>query len=240
MEHYLFAGEATPINTCIIRHLLEQEGVQVNWLITKEQDVPSDLKENQEFLNFSFLEQPFDYADSLSNLPKDIRFKGIVFGETKGGVRPVKMLKENFIKDMFEANVFSFLKLIRSLLKTKHIAPRASIVALSSISSIKGLKSKAVYSASKAALDAAVRGVAAELAPQGIRVNSILKGWVDADMSLDFIQSNMKISEGSDYEQQVLGAINPTEIAQLVTFLLSDKVRSITGTNIIMDGGYTL
>lgn len=114
------------------------------------------------------------------------------------------------------------------------------MVALSSVSSIKGLKSKAVYSASKAALDAAVRGVAAELAPQGIRVNSILKGWVDADMSLDFIQSNMTLSGGSDFEQQLLGAISPQEIANLVEFLLSDKVKSITGTNILIDGGYTL
>lgn len=238
--HYLFVGEVTPINVCIVKDFLNQEAVHVSWFLPNEQNPPSDLKEKSNTLNFHFLEKPFVYSDKLFELPKTLKFKGVVFGETKGGVRPVKMLKDNFIREMFEANVFSFFDLIRSLLKTKHLAQGSSVVALSSVSSVKGLKSKSVYSASKAALDAAVRGVAAELAPQGIRVNSILKGWVDADMSLDFIQSNMKLSNGSDYEQQLLGAIKPDEIANLVTFLLSDKVRSITGTNIIIDGGYTL
>jgi len=59
-------------------------------------------------------------------------------------------------------------------------------------------------------------------------------------MSLDFIESNMKLSSGSDFNQQLLGAISVEEISNLVEFMLSDKIRTITGTNLLIDGGYTL
>lgn len=237
---YLFVGAASPINQCIVQHLVSLETVKLHWMLPASEQQKVLEAFSSASLDLHLIEGQSDYFSCLSNLAKDVQFQGIVFAETKGGVRPVKMLTEAFVLEMFQTNVFSFLELIRSLLKTKHLARGASVVALSSVSSIKGLKSKAVYSASKAALDAAVRGVAAELAPQGIRVNSILKGWVDADMSLDFIQSNMTLSGGSDFEQQLLGAISPQEIANLVEFLLSDKVKSITGTNILIDGAYTL
>jgi NAD(P)-dependent dehydrogenase (short-subunit alcohol dehydrogenase family) len=141
---------------------------------------------------------------------------------------------------MFERNVFAFLEIIRHLLKKRLINEGASILALSSVSSIKGLKSKSVYSASKAALDAAIRGIAAELSSKKIRVNSIQKGWVSSDMNLGFIKSNTAISESDDFSRQLLGAIEPEELANLVTFLLSDAVKTLTGQAIVLDGGYTL
>jgi NAD(P)-dependent dehydrogenase (short-subunit alcohol dehydrogenase family) len=165
---------------------------------------------------------------------------GVVFAGGKGGVRPVKLNSMEFVQDMFHANVFTFFEWIRLLVKKRNLKESASIVALSSVSSVKGLKSKSVYSASKAALDAAVRGMAAELCDKKIRVNSIQKGWVSSDMSLDFIQSNMLINKDNDFEKQLLGAIEPEEVANLAIFLLSDQVKSLTGTNILLDGGYTL
>ena len=165
---------------------------------------------------------------------------GWVFAGGIGGVRPLKLNNQEFVQEMFQANVFSFIEWSRLLLSKRCLNVGSSIVALSSVSSIKGLKSKTVYSASKAALDAAVRGVAAELADKKIRVNSIQKGWVSSDMNLDFIQSNMALSRESDLDKQLLGPIEPIEVANLTVFLLSDLVKSITGTAILIDGGYTL
>lgn len=167
-------------------------------------------------------------------------FDGIVFAGGIGGVRPIKLNQPNFVLDMFCANVFSFMEIVRHASKKGFLNDGSSIVALSSVSSIKGLKSKSAYSASKAALEGAVRSFAAELAARKIRVNAIQKGWVSSDMNLGFIKDNIQLSEDDDFKKQVLGAIEPEEIAYLVSFLLSDNVKSITGTSILIDGGYTL
>lgn len=59
-------------------------------------------------------------------------------------------------------------------------------------------------------------------------------------MQLDFIQNNRSLSGEDDFNKQLLGAIDPEEIAHTVAFLLSDATKTITGTSIVLDGGYTL
>lgn len=167
-------------------------------------------------------------------------FDGFVFAAGKGGVRPLGLTKPEFLHDMMRANCYSFIELSRILSKKDFLNEGSSIVALSSVSSTKGLKSKIAYSASKAALDAAVRSMAAEFASKKIRVNSIQKGWVSSDMNLDFIENNRALSANDDFNKQLLGAIEPDEIAGVVQFLLSNAAKSITGTAMVLDGGYTI
>lgn len=240
MSTILIIGPSSPINNDIIKTLLSDASRELTWLRVADEKYSEEVDLQSEKLQIHGLNRGEELGPILKALPKELQFSGIVYAEGIGGVRPAKLNNLDFIQEMFTANVFQFLELVRHCLKQKRLKAGASILTLSSVSSIKGLKSKSVYSASKAALDAAVRGIAAELAPQGIRVNSILKGWVDADMSLDFIESNMKLSSGSDFDRQVLGAISVEEIANLVEFMLSDKIRTITGTNLLIDGGYTL
>ena len=76
-------------------------------------------------------------------------FDGVIFGAGIGRVRPIKLNKIDFVKTMFDANVFSFIELMRHVVKRNFLNDGASIVGLSSVSSIKGLKSKEVYSALK-------------------------------------------------------------------------------------------
>jgi len=89
-------------------------------------------------------------------------------------------------------------------------------------------------------LEASIRACAAELSDRHIRVNSIQKGWVTSDMNLGFIKDNRSLNDDSDFKKQLLGPIEPEELANLVSFLLSDQVKTITGTSILLDGGYTL
>ena len=173
-------------------------------------------------------------------IAKHKSFDGFVFSGGIGGVRPLSLTKPAFMSEMMRANLFSFVELSRLLTKKGGINSGGSIVVLSSVSSTKGLKSKIAYSASKAALDGAVRSMAAELSDKKIRVNSIQKGWVTSDMQLDFIQNNQSLAGDDDFRKQLLGAIDPEEIANIVTFLLSDATKTITGTSIVIDGGYTL
>lgn len=200
--------------------------------------IPQNIKKDFVQFNYNIVENiPLLFDEHLNKLAP---FDGLVFAGGIGGVRPVKLNQPNFVMDMFSANVFSFMEIVRHTSKKGFLNDGSSIVALSSVSSIKGLKSKSAYSASKAALEGAVRSFAAELAARKIRVNVIQKGWVSSDMNLGFIKDNIQLSEDDDFKKQVLGAIEPEEIAYLVSFLLSDNVKSITGTSILIDGGYTL
>ncbi|MFN4083103.1 MAG: SDR family NAD(P)-dependent oxidoreductase [Bacteroidia bacterium] len=167
-------------------------------------------------------------------------FTGLVYAAGIGGVRPLGLTQTKFLHEMMIANVYAYVEWVRCICKKNRFEAGGSVVAISSVSSIKGLKSKIAYSASKAALDAAVRGIASELADRKIRVNSIQKGWVSADMQHGFIQDNMVLSENKDLSKQVLGVIENIDLAKLVIFLLSEDSKFITGTNILLDGGYCL
>lgn len=230
----LVFGGASKITLSIVETLALQ-GAKLHFLSSSPLDSTPHAYtyEHINYYDFALLNE---YVVENFNHP----FDGIVYAGGKGGVRPLKLNSGDFIQSMFHENVFTFFEIIRLLLKKRCINDKASIVALSSVSSVKGLKSKSVYSSSKAALDAAVRGMAAELADKRIRVNSIQKGWVSADMNLDFIKSSMAVAEESDFSKQILGAIEPDELSNLVSFLLSDAVTTLTGTNLLLDGGYTL
>jgi len=233
-KNILVLGANTEISLKIVESL-PLSGADVTFVCSKEMD---NIKSTKEQYHIDFYD--FTLFNTFVNKHLKHPFDGIVYAGGKGGVRPLKLNSAEFVHSMFHENVFMFFELVRLLLKKRLIREGASIVALSSVSSIKGLKSKSVYSASKAALDAAVRGMAAELADKKIRVNSIQKGWVSSDMNLDFIQSNMALNRENDLDKQLLGPIEPIEVANLTAFLLSDLVKSITGTANVIDGGYTL
>lgn len=238
----LFYGANSALNQAIVPMIaseVEGQGGLV-WLMTdsSEAEMPAEIPG----VTIYQVDRSEEAGKHLKGITTDSKgsFKGVVFAEGTGGVRPLKLNSAAFIEQMFRLNTFTFFELIRGLLKERLLAEGASVVGLSSVSSIRGLKSKTVYSASKAALDAAVRGMAAELAAKKIRVNSIQKGWVDVDMELDFIKDNMQLSGGSDFSEQPLGAVPATELGRLTCFLLSDQVTTLTGVNLLLDGGYCL
>jgi NAD(P)-dependent dehydrogenase (short-subunit alcohol dehydrogenase family) len=134
--------------------------------------------------------------------------------------------------------------LIGVLLCTKHALPymiragKGSIVNVSSLTALIALPGVA-YTASKGAVLAITRLCAVEYAKYNIRVNSIAPGFVDTPL----LQSIWKedISKAKELERSIpinrLG--KPEEVASVITFLLSDDASYITGTNTIIDGGFT-
>jgi NAD(P)-dependent dehydrogenase (short-subunit alcohol dehydrogenase family) len=167
-------------------------------------------------------------------------FDGFVYCAGTGGVRPLSVNNSSFIHEIMNSNLYSFIEMARCITRKNSFNRGGSIVALSSVSSIKGLKSKTAYSASKAALDAAVRCMAAELGVKGIRVNSVLKGWVSSDMDKEFIKTNMELGGNDDLNRQFLGVIDPADVAESIAFLLSDASRLVSGISLVLDGGYSL
>jgi 3-oxoacyl-[acyl-carrier protein] reductase len=112
-----------------------------------------------------------------------------------------------------------------------------SIVAVASTSGISAPPGQANYAASKAGLLSLVRVLAKELGGYGVRVNAVVPGFVDTAMTRAMPQKQLE-----DYLAHApLKRIGqPSEIATVTRFLLSDEVSSyVTGTSVVVDGGLT-
>jgi NAD(P)-dependent dehydrogenase (short-subunit alcohol dehydrogenase family) len=118
-----------------------------------------------------------------------------------------------------------------------------SIVFVSSVQAYVTLQGCVPYAAAKAGLVAAARALAPEVGRDGIRVNALAPGTIDTPM-LHRDLSDMNRDEADRFLGQVadanaLGRIGaPEEIAEVVVFLASDASRYVTGTSIVVDGGY--
>lgn len=151
---------------------------------------------------------------------------------------PVKYIKQEKIERMFQTNYFSQLLLVQMLLKKKLINKKASIVFISSVSSMMGVQGTLLYASSKGAINSAVRVLASELAGQKVRVNAILPGIVRTEMltGTNIDEESFTKQEG----QYPLGLGTPEDIGHAVLFHLSDASRWVTGQCMIIDGGMTL
>ena len=95
------------------------------------------------------------------------------------------------------------------------------------------------YSASKGAINGLVKGMALDLANKGIRVNTVVPGMVDSNLLENSAISQDELEK--DKKKYPLGRYGkPEDIAYAVIYLLSDASSWVTGSNIIIDGGYTL
>lgn len=115
-------------------------------------------------------------------------------------------------------------------------AGRGSIVTLGSNSWMKGAPGLIAYTTAKAAITGFTRSMARELGPMGIRVNAVAPGWVLTERQLALWSTPEK--REANLEQQALRReITSSDIADVVLFLSSDSARSITGQQLVVDGG---
>lgn len=144
------------------------------------------------------------------------------------------------VEHAFHINVFSVIELVRLLIKKKKILKGGSVVFLSSISGTTITYSgSGVYGATKASLEAIAKNLAIELAHKGIRVNSLMPGMIDTPLihNGEFTDEQLK----ADMSRYPLGRYgHPEEVAYGAIYLLSDASSFITGTGIVIDGGFTI
>jgi 3-oxoacyl-[acyl-carrier protein] reductase len=95
---------------------------------------------------------------------------------------------------------------------------------------------QANYCAAKGGLTAFSRALAAELAPKGIRVNAVLPGFVDTEMTAKMPRDVKRAAQ----DRILLKRFGkPEEVAEVVAFLVSDQAAYIVGQSIVVDGGLT-
>ena len=149
----------------------------------------------------------------------------------------IKRIDSAFISKIMSTNFEGPALLIKSLLKKKKVNKHASVVFLSSVSAFHPSVSNALYAASKAAINQFAKVLALELLPLKARANCIQPAFVETGMIYKYDEETLKTIRNS----YPLGRFaRPEEVAYAIIFLLSDASCQITGTSLVIDGGFTL
>ena len=176
------------------------------------------------------------------NLAKEYgSFNGAVLSAGLQQTAPISsVLSVESARTIFDVNYFGNLQILKGLLdKRAKSAEGASFVWISSNASVKAQKGIANYSASKAAVVAATRSIALEIAPK-YRINAISPGFVLTEMIEDWSKVYDSAYIESMESAYPLGIGRVEDISPLVCFLLSPASAWITGQNIVIDGGGSL
>lgn len=143
-------------------------------------------------------------------------------------------------KRVFDINVFGQMRTLRAALPFLRQSEAASIILMSSCSALNGIPDRALYSASKGAIQGLGHALAADLVAENIRVNCISPGTVDTPFMQELIRkADEPESKRREYgNRQPTGTmIDPAEIARAVLYLADPRNRSVTGTTLEIDGG---
>jgi enoyl-[acyl-carrier protein] reductase III len=161
----------------------------------------------------------------------------LVHSAATGVIRPALETSDKHFDWTLSANARAFLALVRAA--APQMRPGSTIVALSSLGSVRVLENYVLVGASKAALEALVRYLAVELAPQGIRVNAVSGSVVDTD-ALDHFPNADRMLSGSLERTPAGRLVEPGDIADAVEFLCSPGAEMIRGQVLVVDGGFSL
>jgi enoyl-[acyl-carrier protein] reductase III len=161
----------------------------------------------------------------------------VVHAAATGVIRPALETTDKHFDWTMAANTRAFLSLARAA--APQMQPGSSLVAVSSLGSVRVLENYVLVGVSKAALEALVRYLAVELAPRGIRVNAVSGGVVDTDALDHFPNREQMLSWGT--ERTPAGRlVEPGDIADAVAFLCSPEAEMIRGQTLVVDGGFSL
>ncbi len=153
-------------------------------------------------------------------------------------ILPLRSFELATVREVMDVNFTSAVEIVRLLVRKKiNEKQLRGIVFVSSTASQFGARGFNLYCASKGALDAFMRALAVELAPD-VRVNSVLPGAIRTAMT-EAMLSNREL-EASLKVEYPLGIGTPSDIASAIQFLLSESARWITGHQLVVDGGRTV
>jgi glucose 1-dehydrogenase len=152
---------------------------------------------------------------------------------------PARMehLEERDVRITLDVNLTAPMLLVRELLPLLS-GDQASVVNVTSIHDDVPYSGNVGYVASKAGLEAATRTMALELAPHGIRVNSIAPGAIDTDMNRDVTDGMGREMFSSWIPLGRIGTVD--DLVAPMLFLASNASRYMTGARLLVDGGYSL
>ncbi|MFY8182000.1 MAG: SDR family NAD(P)-dependent oxidoreductase [Flavobacterium sp.] len=191
---------------------------------------------NEEISEMNVTHIPFDATtDTLdtSKLPEVI--DGLVYCPGSINLRPFRGLKPEAFEQDLQINFISLVKVIQSVLPNLTASNQSSIVLFSSVAASMGMPFHTSVAAAKGAIEGFAKALAAEYAPK-IRVNVIAPSLTDTPLAEKFLSNDDKKEKSA--QRHPLKRVGTSEdMAQMASFLLSEKSSWISGQIFHVDGG---
>lgn len=242
-KHILVTGASSGIGRgCAL--LFSQLGAKVT-LMARNQERLQQTLDSMSGEGHNIVVYDLDDVDGIEIQIKEIvqqhgKLDGLMYCAGDCYRYPLSVCKPDLMRKSMQINYFAFVEMLRCISKKRNSNDGASLIGVTSDSSLRGDKCLLTLSASKAAMNNAVRCAARELAVRKIRVNAISASYV---VGSRMVQETIEAFGSAQVdkiveEQQPLGVGQPKDIANAAAFLLSEDANFITGTIMLVDGGY--
>ncbi|ARV08319.1 oxidoreductase [Winogradskyella sp. PC-19] len=223
MGRYIVVGGSKGIGNAIVNNLLENHEV-INISRTEPEQSHNNLTHHN--------------CDVTSDdLPEINEVDGLVYCPGSINLKPINRLSVDDFKNDFEINVIGAVKTVQKYLPALKNGNNPSIVFFSTVASDLGMPFHASVAASKSAVEGLTKSLGAELAPT-VRVNAIAPTVTDTDLASKLLR-NDRMVENMKERHPLKRYLQPTEVADMATFLLSEKAASLSGQVFKMDCGIT-
>lgn len=162
----------------------------------------------------------------------------VVSNAASGVLRPARELTLHHFDWAMHINAAALLPITQQFLQLPSNGEK-SLVAVSSLGAVRAIPNYTAVGASKAALESMVRHLAAEFAPEGLRINAVSAGTVDTDALLHF-PNREELLEGARLRTPAGRLVHPQDVANTVIYLCTEFSNMIHGQTIVVDGGYSI
>ncbi|WP_431158199.1 SDR family NAD(P)-dependent oxidoreductase [Winogradskyella poriferorum] len=221
MNTIIVVGGSRGIGNAIVSSLLSSHKV-----INISRNAPEQTHPNLEHHECDILTDALpeiDAADGLVYCPGSINLK------------PISRLSTDDFRNDFEINVIGAVKAVQKYVPVLKNGNKPAILLFSTVASKLGMPFHASVAASKSAVEGLTKSLGAELAPT-IRVNAIAPTVTDTDLASKLLR-NERMIDNMNERHPLKKYLQPQEVADMATFLLSEKAASLSGQIFEMDCG---
>lgn len=164
---------------------------------------------------------------------------GLINNAGIGIVKPLKFINEADFTTLLKADTIAPILLLQKMIKKKKINRGGSVVFTSSMAALGGVTNgNSMYVACKGAISSFVLNAALELGPQNIRVNAVCPAMINTPLVHDGDIENEEHLKEMEKQYPLRKFGEPEDVAWAMIYLLSDAARWVTGTNMVVDGGF--
>lgn len=221
MKTIIVVGGSKGIGNAIVKTLLPSHKV-----INLSRTQPEASHENLTHYNIDIINDELPDLESAD---------GLVYCPGSINLKPINRLSLDDFKNDFEINVLGAVRAIQQYLKILKNGNKPSIVLFSTVAAKLGMPFHASVAASKSAVEGLTKSLGAELAPT-IRVNAIAPTVTDTELASKLLR-NERMIENMNERHPLKSYLQPQEVADMATFLLSEKAASLSGQIFEMDYG---
>ena len=168
------------------------------------------------------------------------RYDGLIHSAGDYLLSPIQLVNEKEIINSINTNLTAPYLITKEFCKRNNFNQDASIIFVSSVAGFVGSSSLSAYSMTKSGQVGLTKSLAVEMSSKKVRVNSISPGLIDSKISNILGSSMTQDSFEKIKKKHLLGLGKYNDVTSSILFLLSKKSKWITGSNLVIDGGYSI